>query len=83
MLNTTETSFADIKYTPPPLPSSLFSLSKKCSCSHCLVGNHIRIPNLAVISINCYFYYTKHWIKNEHTLKSVCSYHVTYAFLVA
>ena len=49
---------------PPPPPSSP---SKKFSCSHYLVCNYMLTPNLAVISINCYYYYTRHWIKNEYT----------------
>ena len=81
MLNTNENSLADknVPPSPPPHPPPS-SPSKKFSCSHYLVGNYILMPNLAVISINCYYYYTRHWIKNEYTLKSVCSYHVTYAF---
>ena len=56
MLNTTETSLVEEKVT--------------CKKNNCLIYTiplvNIYLFLLAVVSISCYYHYTKHWIQNEY-----------------
>ena len=53
--------------TPETLLNDKKIRDKKLPYSHDFIGNYMPVI-IGIVSIGCYYYYTKDWIKKEHVL---------------